>query len=506
MGRPGRRGYTARPITTAHFNPMTSDMAMTDNGANALQRAIEHHKAGRYDEAAAGYRAALAADPGNAKAVHYLGVLALQAARIDEAVEHLGRAVALSPSWPEAQNNYGVALREQGRAADAVTAFRAAAAALPTQFDPHNNLAGALLIAGDTLGAIEAGEAAHRLNPEHPEPLLTIATAFLLRHAPDGALGPIHRVLSADPRNERALALYRTAMSRIVQPWHFPMMNDQLRNEAYDAAIRRAVTPGALVLDIGTGAGLLSMMAARAGARHVVTCEMTTPVAAKAQQIVAQNGLQDRITVLNKKSNDIVVGTDMPEKADVLVQEIFDSDLLSEGVLPSMEDAHARLLKPGAKLIPSAASAMVALVSGEQLRAMVRVDKAAGFDVDMFNEFMPERFVFDGQRFKFDWLSDPVPALSFDFRETRYPHEHKLVDIKATRSGLCLGVVQWLRIHLDEQTVFENHPNTPPEQPSGWMHSLYTFAPPVEVRAGQTVRIVAGHSRQFPYFRLAQVI
>lgn len=479
---------------------------MTNGTGDRLQQAIEHHKAGRYDEAAAGYQAVLAADARNARAAHFLGVLALQAGRFDEAAELLSRAVAESPTWADARNNYGVALREQGRSAEAVEQFRAAVQALPNEFNPRNNLAGALLIAGDVNAAIEAADAAHRLNPEHVEPLLTLATALLLRHDPQGALEPVRQVLAKEPDNERAVALYRTAMSRIVQPWHFPMMNDRLRNEAYEAAIRRAVTPNSLVLDIGTGAGLLSMMAARAGARQVVTCEMTAPVAAKAKQIIARNALQDRITVHNKRSNDLIVGTDLPERADVLVSEIFDSDLLSEGVLPSLEDAHARLIKPGAKIIPQAASAMVVLAGGDQLKAMVHVDAAAGFDVGMFNEFMPERFVFDGQRFKFDWLSEPVAALSFDFRHPRYPHDHRTIEVRATRSGLCLGVVQWLRIDLDETTSFENRPDTPPELPSGWMHSLYTFAPPVEVKAGQTVRLIAGHSRQFPYFRLAQVV
>lgn len=477
-----------------------------DGMDDRLRQAIDHHKAGKYDEAAAGYKAVLAADARNAKATHYLGVLTLQAGRIDEGAELLARAVAEVPDWHDARNNYGIALREQGRTAEAIEQFRAAADALPHEFNPRNNLAAALLVAGDLDRAIEEGQAANRLKPENSEPLLTIATALLMRREPEAALDPVRQVLAREPGNERAVALYRAAMSRIVQPWHFPMMNDHRRNEAYEAAIRRAVTPNSLVLDIGTGAGLLSMMAARAGARHVVTCEMTAPVAAKARQIIARNGLQDRITVHNKRSQQLVVGADLPEKADVLVSEIFDSDLLSEGVLPSLEDAHARLVKPDAKIIPRAASAMVALVGGDQLQRMICVDRAAGFDVGPFNEFMPERFIFDGQRFRFDWLSDPIPALSFDFHRTRYPHEHRMVEVKANRSGLCLGVVQWLRIELDETTIFENRPDTPPEFTSGWLHSLYSFAPPVEVKAGQTVRIIAGHSRQFPYFRLAEVV
>jgi Tfp pilus assembly protein PilF len=478
---------------------------MASNGAAAVERAIEHHKAGRFDQAVVEYKAALAAEPGNAEAGHYFGVLLLQAGRGSEAIECLARAVAARPDWVEARNNYGVALREQGRIAEAAEQFQAAVSMRPDLFDANNNLADVLLVLGNINGARGAAEAAHRANPRQVEPLLTLATIHLLRRDPIAAMEPIHRAREINPNHERAVALYRTAISRIVQPWHFPMMNDPARNDAYEAAIKRAVTPESMVLDIGTGAGLLSMMAARAGARRVVTCEMTVPVAAKARQIVAQNGFAERVTVHAKRSNDLAVGAELPERADVLVSEIFDSDLLSEGVLPSLEDAHARLVKPGARIIPQSASVMVALAGGDKLAEMVHVNRASGFDIFAFNEFMPERFIFDGARFKFDMLSAPLAALSFDFRETRYPRSERVMEARVTRRGLCLGVVQWLKVELDEQTTFENPPTAKGEITSGWLHSLYTFAPPVQVETGQTLRFVAGHTREFPYFRLVDV-
>lgn len=62
----------------------------------------------------------------------------------------------------------------------------------------------------------------------------------------------------------------------VADQWHYRMLNDLERNEAYDRALRRALQllPGAVVLDIGGGTGLLSMFAARAGAAHVYCCEV----------------------------------------------------------------------------------------------------------------------------------------------------------------------------------------------------------------------------------------
>ena len=58
------------------------------------------------------------------------------------------------------------------------------------------------------------------------------------------------------------------------------MINDDERNAAYERALARAVTPDSVVFEIGTGSGLVAMMAARAGARLVVTCE-AVPVLAE---------------------------------------------------------------------------------------------------------------------------------------------------------------------------------------------------------------------------------
>ena len=82
-----------------------------------------------------------------------------------------------------------------------------------------------------------------------------------------------------------------------VPRWHFPMLADSARNRAYARAIAAKVRPGDVVLDIGCGAGLTAMLAARAGARHVYTCEQQPLIAQAARQVIRDNGLSDRITV-----------------------------------------------------------------------------------------------------------------------------------------------------------------------------------------------------------------
>lgn len=96
--------------------------------------------------------------------------------------------------------------------------------------------------------------------------------------------------------------------------WHVSMVNDRPRNDAYRAAIRHAVQQVAAatgrapeVLDVGAGAGLLSVMAAQAGAAAVTAVEASEPVVPRLRATVADNNLEDVITVMAVHSTAVTV-------------------------------------------------------------------------------------------------------------------------------------------------------------------------------------------------------
>ncbi len=106
------------------------------------------------------------------------------------------------------------------------------------------------------------------------------------------------------------------------------MVNDTGRNKVYQEAIEKAVTADDIVLDIGASSGLQAMMAARAGARQVVGCEMLGSMAEMAKRIIARNGYDEIITVLPKQSSELVVGVDLPEPASIVISENLDVTLI----------------------------------------------------------------------------------------------------------------------------------------------------------------------------------
>jgi type II protein arginine methyltransferase len=149
-----------------------------------------------------------------------------------------------------------------------------------------------------------------------------------------------------------------------VQRWHFPMLQDVERNAFYRRAIASGVFRGAHVLDIGSGTGLLAMMAANSGAGHVTTCEKVKAVAECASEIIAANRASDLcpVNVVPLLSNNLVVGQHLPAPVDVVISEILDCGLLGEGVLPATAHALEQLARQHAVVIPSFASVSAQLV------------------------------------------------------------------------------------------------------------------------------------------------
>ncbi|XP_077371640.1 protein arginine N-methyltransferase 7 [Festucalex cinctus] len=167
----------------------------------------------------------------------------------------------------------------------------------------------------------------------------------------------------------------------IARSSYADMLYDHDRNEKYYQGIRAAVAhvqakgEKVIVLDIGTGTGLLSMMAATVGADFCYAVEVFKPMADAAKCIVEKNGFADKIKIINKHSTDVTVGPgeDMEMKANVLITELFDTELIGEGALPSYEHAHHNLVQEGCVAVPHRATVYAQLVESQLLWSWVKL-------------------------------------------------------------------------------------------------------------------------------------
>jgi len=421
-------------------------------------RAKQLYETGRFEEAAQLCRAILSRNAQDSEANHLLGLIFYRQGQNRMAVDFLQRAVASGSATARMYGNLGAVLNSLGDLGGAIVAYRRAIDGDPANPWPLNNLGVLFRNAGQTEEAIESFRRALAVNPDFREAQINL----------------------------------RLIYSAIVPQWHFAMMNDRHRNDAFEAAIRRAVG-GKRVLEIGSGAGLMAMIAADAGATRVDSCEAVGVIARQARDIIAKNGFADRVNIIARRSTELVVGRDIPARAEVLISETFSSNLLDEGILPSIEHAHRDLLTDNAITIPAAASAMGFLIGGAP-GEMLFVDRIKGFDFSSFNEFAPPRLVIPLDGITHEALSGDVELLRFDLSQREFPMHGREIVMPVIRSGICYGVAQWIRLDLDSLSQYSNRP-VAGGQNSHWPNIIYRFPKPLSVEAGDNVRILARHNR-----------
>ncbi|WP_176496466.1 50S ribosomal protein L11 methyltransferase [Sphingomonas sp. HMP6] len=322
------------------------------------------------------------------------------------------------------------------------------------------------------------------------QPMAMMALARQLAGAGhrDRALDLAARALALAPGDGEVRALATEVLSDGVPLWHFSIVRDQVRNAAYDAALRRAVFPGCTVLEIGTGSGLLAMMAARAGAGRVVTCEADPAVAAAARATIGRNGFADRITVLTAHST-ALDPSEICGPADILVSEIVSNDMVSEGALPAHADAVPRLLKPGGTVIPVRGRMRIALMDdgGSVQPDLTEIDS---FDLSPFNRLRrPYREIPVGNA-SITLRSDAADLFAFDFARGPW-HGARTHMLLRSRGGRVRGVVQWIALDLDDETLYENMPA--PSASSCWAAIFWPFVEPLATVPGEAVAIAACH-------------
>lgn len=147
---------------------------------------------------------------------------------------------------------------------------------------------------------------------------------------------------------------------------HEEMLKDRTRTEAYQRAIEnnKEDFKDKIVLDIGAGTGILSIFAARSGAKHVYAVE-NAEIAYFAKEIIKKNGLEDKITVLKGKMEEIELPV---PKVDIIISEWMGYFLLYESMLDSVLWARDKYLAKGGKMLPDRAQIFVASIEDEQYK------------------------------------------------------------------------------------------------------------------------------------------
>jgi type I protein arginine methyltransferase len=265
------------------------------------------------------------------------------------------------------------------------------------------------------------------------------------------------------------------------------MIADRIRTDAYYAALRQAVRPGSVVLDIGTGTGIFALLARRLGARKVYAVEPSDAIQV-AREIAGANDCDDHIEFIQKLSTEI----ELPERPDVIVSDIRGVLPLFDHHLPSIIDARERLLAPGGILIPQSDSLWAAVVEAPELyKRFAEPWEGKPYDIEM----MPARPIstnsWGSGRVKPDQLlAEPKCWATLDYRSVDQPDVRGEVTWTLARAGTAHGLSVWFDATLTDGVAYSSSPLCGAGPESIYGTAFFPLSAPVCLAAGDVVAVV----------------
>ncbi len=273
---------------------------------------------------------------------------------------------------------------------------------------------------------------------------------------------------------------------------HEEMLSDRVRVDAYHRAIRRNVAPGDVVLDLGTGTGLLAFMASRAGAAKVYAVEHSDFIEV-AREIGRHNGFTN-IEFVQANSREFTP----PEPIDVVLHEQMGDELFNENMLDNLLDVRDRVLAPRGRILPAKFRLFMEPVSFRsemRVRRFHNIDLPDGIDLSAM-ETSTAMAPYDTDRFGQFWarpgavaatIGTPVPVIEFDLATLEaagaLPRHHDLERV-STVDAIVDGVCVWFEAQFDEDTTLTTSPLSPN---TSWGNRLYRLDR--EIHKGETLSL-----------------
>jgi SAM-dependent methyltransferase len=269
------------------------------------------------------------------------------------------------------------------------------------------------------------------------------------------------------------------------------MLQDTVRVDTYAAAIKAAVKPGMVVVDAGTGSGVLAVMAAKAGA--TVYAIDNTDVLDLAKEVVAASGVADKVTLIRGDFST----AEIPQLADIVVTETFGALALAEGAARDLQAGCKRWLKPGGRVLPGIVDLWFAPIgSADVFARSVEV-----FDIKHGVDLRPLRSVATTRGATLSVTAEELAAPGALAMSLAFPRdEGGQGQITVRVDGPVYGMVGWFSLGFGEDAVLPTGPSDPhthwrqvvlpwatPMELSGTLVATFTVAPDPSDRRGLEV-------------------
>jgi protein arginine N-methyltransferase 1 len=266
------------------------------------------------------------------------------------------------------------------------------------------------------------------------------------------------------------------------------MIADQVRMDAYARALKAAVTPDSVVLDIGAATGIHALLACKFGARKVYAVEPDDAIHL-AREVAVANGFSGQVDFIQDLSTNIV----LPEPADIVVSDMRGVLPLFGQHIPAIVDARQRHLVPGGLLIPQRDTLWVALVEARDIyREMVRPWALPyGLNMDPIKEIALNRWdTADTDQIRASHLlTDSYSWAVLDYTTIHSPDVGQSdISLPVRRDGKAHGWMVWFDVELTDEIGFSNGPESN-KLAEVYGRAFFPLLDPVPVAEGDSVQL-----------------
>lgn len=274
---------------------------------------------------------------------------------------------------------------------------------------------------------------------------------------------------------------------------HQTMLEDKSRLESYNTALKSFIIPKkSVVIDIGTGTGILAMMAAKLGAKHVHAIE-AGKIANIAEKIISDNKLSSKITVHKSLSSEVNIN----DKADIIVSETMGFTGLEEGIVDIFREALLKFGHRDTKIIPSKVKVSLVPVSDGTVQNEILNFWSIpihNFDYSYIQNLATNN-IFSRQLIsENEYLSDPEEVYALDLSDKAKNLNEETKEFLIGRNDTLYGFSGWFTVDLTDQIVLSSSPQN---KLNHWQQFFIPIKKPVFVNTNDTVKIVIKMQKHF---------
>ena len=266
------------------------------------------------------------------------------------------------------------------------------------------------------------------------------------------------------------------------------MIQDTARIDGFIRAFRRVITRETVVVDIGTGTGILALLACQMGARRVYAIEPDESIHV-AREAAAANGYGDRIEYLQALSTAVT----LPEPADLIVSDIGGVLPWLQHHVPVIVDARTRFLAPGGTLIPRRDTLWMAVVEAPDLyRQYSEPWNAQPYGLDLTSARRLVVNTWRQGRISGEQLLAPLARpMAVDYADVTSSNLDVAVQCTVARSGTAHGVGAGIDRLLTDGVGFSNAPDRVDRLPPDSIYRtvFFPWSSPVRLAVGDVVNI-----------------